>query len=231
MTEQFQNVELADLAATFDLPATRFQQELALLGWGMLLDEASRLAHADNFDRNLGHQRIIKSVKDLEVAPTWAHLVEAAKDLFPHLASRAPQASTHPPDRLIGYVYVLFDGMTGLCKIGHTKGAGGRQRVQISSHGSVLANVVNAKVPDCLAAEAKCHQHFSQYRENGEWFSAKLEDIAQYVRTELDWLEIDCEDPHWLEQYILHCQSGNRVEAKAALAKGKKTRSKSSRST
>ncbi|WP_416425184.1 GIY-YIG nuclease family protein [Pseudomonas sp. App30] len=231
MTEQFMSVEPADLAATFNLPASRFEQELALLGWRIIVDEATRLAQADDFDRNIGQRRVVNSVQDLQVTPTWAHIVQAAKIFFPHLASRAPETPTSPPDRLIGYVYVLFDGMTGLSKIGHTKGRGNRQRAQMGSHGSILANVVNAKVADCLAAEAKCHEHFAQCRTNGEWFSAKLEDIVQYVHTELDWLEIDYENQRTLGQYILHCQSGDRAEAKAVLMEGQKTRSKSIRST
>ena len=222
MVEQVQKVELADLAAAFDLPATRLQRELSLLGWGMIVNEAIRLAHADDSDRNVGQRRILKSLKDLDVTPSWAHFVEAAKEFLPHLASRAPGNPTSPPDRLVGYVYVLFDGMTGLSKIGHTKTAGRRQRAQMSGHGSVLVNVVNAKVADCLAAEAKCHQHFAQYRTNGEWFSVKLEDIIQYVHAELDWLEIDYENQARLAQYILHCRSGSREEAKAVLMEGRR---------
>ncbi|VVM45553.1 hypothetical protein PS619_00514 [Pseudomonas fluorescens] len=226
MTEQFRTVEPADMATTFNLPATRFQRELALLGWGMIVNEATRLAHSDEFDRNIQQRRAIQNLQDLEVTPTWAHLVQAAKELFPHLASRAPETSTSPPDRLIGHVYVLFDGMTGLSKIGHTKGKGNRQRALIGSHGSFLVNVVNAKVADCLTAEAKCHEHFARYRTNGEWFSAKLDDIVQYVHAELDWLEIDYENQAKLEQYILHCQSGDRAEAKAVMMVGPKNRGK-----
>lgn len=226
MVEQVGTVELADLAAAFDLPATRIQRELTLLGWHMILNEATRLAHVDDFDRNAGKRRIIESLKDLEVTPTWAHFIEAAKEFLPHLASRAPGKPTSPPNRLVGYVYVLFDGMTGLSKIGHTKTAGRRQRAQMSGHGSALVNVVNAKVADCLAAETKCHEHFAQYRTNGEWFSAKLEDIIQYVDAELDWLEIDFENQPRLAQYIFHCQSGNREEAKAVLMEGRRKHSR-----
>lgn len=66
MVEQVQKVELADLAAAFDLPATRLQRELSLLGWGMIVNEAIRLAHADDSDRNVGQRRILKSLKDLD---------------------------------------------------------------------------------------------------------------------------------------------------------------------
>lgn len=139
-----------------------------------------------------------------------------------HVVSRASGTPTSPPDRMAGYVYILFDGMTGLCKIGHTKTEGYRQRVQMGSHGSVLVNVVNAKMADCVAAEAKCHEHFAQYRTNGEWFSAKLLDIIQYVHVELDWLEIDYENKARLVQYIIHCQSGDRAGAKEALMGGRR---------
>ncbi|EJM00976.1 T5orf domain-containing protein [Pseudomonas sp. GM102] len=227
VAEQVRNVELADLAVTFDLPATRFQRELALLGWSMLVQEATRLAHADEFERNVGQRSIDPA--SLDVTPTWAHFVQAAKEFLPHLAARAPGTPTSPADRLTGYVYVLFDGMTGLSKIGHTKTEGHRQRAQMGGHGNVLVNAVNAvnaKVPDCLAAEAKCHEHFAQYRTNGEWFSAKLEDILQYIHVELDWLEIDYENQARLVQYILHCQSGDREEARAALMEGRRKHSR-----
>ncbi|WP_448108850.1 hypothetical protein [Pseudomonas azerbaijanoccidentalis] len=79
LAEQDRNAELADLVATFDLPATRFQRELALLGWGRNVHEATRLAQADEFERNVGQQTI-------NVTPTWAHLVQAAKEFLPHLA-------------------------------------------------------------------------------------------------------------------------------------------------
>lgn len=220
MVKQVRNVELADLAATLDLPATRFQRELALLGWGMIVQEATRLAHADEFESGVGQRHIDPA--SLDVTPTWAHLVQAVKELLPHLASRVPRTSTSPPDRLAGYVYVLFDRMTGLSKIGHTKTEGYRQRAQMGAHGSVLVNVVNAKVADCVAAEAKCHEYFAQHRTNGEWFSVKLIDITQYVHEELDWLEIDYENQARLEQYILHCQSGDGAEAKAVLMDGRR---------
>nr|WP_274609995.1 GIY-YIG nuclease family protein [Pseudomonas sp. TH39(2020)] len=192
----------------------------------MIVDEATRLAHADEFDRNIGQRKRTIDLASRDVKPTWAHLVQAAKEFLPHLASRVPGTPTSPPDRLTGYVYVLFDGMTGLSKIGHTKSTGHRQRAQMGGHGSALVNVVNAKVADCLAAETKCHEHFARYRTNGEWFSAKLEDIMQYVDAELDWLEIDYENEAKLEQYILHCQSGNREEAKAVLMEGRRKHSR-----
>lgn len=225
-SEQTLSIESADLAATFGLSAKRFQEELASLGLGMILHEANRLACVDEFDRltELRKRNIDRVRRD--VKPKWAHLVQAAKEFLPHLASRVPGSPTSPPDRLTGYVYVLFDGMTGLSKIGHTKTTGRRQRAQMGGHGSALINVVNAKVADCLAAEAKCHKHFSQYRTNGEWFSAKLEDILQYVDAELDWLEIDYENQAKLEQYILHCQAGNRDAAKVVLMEGRRTHSR-----
>lgn len=50
----------------------------------------------------------------------------------------------------------------------------------------------------------------------------KLEDIIQYVHAELDWLEIDYENQARLAQYILHCRSGSREEAKAVLMEGRR---------
>lgn len=116
MVKQALNVELADLVATFDLPAMRFQRELALLGWGTIVQEATRLTHAEEFKRNVRQRNIDPA--SFDVTPTWAHLVQAAKEFLSHLASQVPGTPTRPPDRLAGYVCVLFDGMTGLSKIG-----------------------------------------------------------------------------------------------------------------
>lgn len=95
MAKQVLNVELADLASTFDLPATRFQRELALLGWGMIVQKASRLAHADDFARNV-EQWSIDPVS-FDITPNWVHLVQAAKEFLPRLASRAHGTAKSPP--------------------------------------------------------------------------------------------------------------------------------------
>jgi hypothetical protein len=95
MAKQVLNVELADLASTFDLPATRFQRELALLGWGIIVQKATRLAHADDFARNVGQWSI--DPVSFDITPNWVHLVQAAKEFLPRLASRAHGTATSPP--------------------------------------------------------------------------------------------------------------------------------------
>ncbi|MBP0633191.1 MULTISPECIES: hypothetical protein [unclassified Cupriavidus] len=49
-------VELADLAAALNLSSARLERELALLGWGMIINEANRLAHASFIKKSTGRR-------------------------------------------------------------------------------------------------------------------------------------------------------------------------------
>lgn len=120
------------------------------------------------------------------------------------------------PD-LGGVLYVLYDGMNGLSKIGCTRRDGGRQRAIMGAHGSVLINVVNARVLDRRSAETQCHRHFKDWRTNGEWFKADLVDIITYIGMEVDWEEISYESPARMMLYHMACKRGDVKAAKHTL--------------
>lgn len=93
-----------------------------------------------------------------------------------------------------GYVYVLLDADHSLVKIGCTKGADGkRQKSIMRAHPSNLVNILNVKVPDRFAAEAQCHRRFKPDRRSGEWFSASVIDVINYINDEVECLEMDFE--------------------------------------
>lgn len=223
MVDQFRTVDIPDLAAAFQISASRLREELAQMAFQTIYHEAVRLAHVEVFGQRQGQR--INSRADLEMTPTWQHLVQATQDFLPHLASRAPVVAACPPDRSAGFVYVLFDGLSGLCKIGHTKSSGRRQRSQMSSHGHPLVNLVNAKVANCAAAELKCHEHFAAQHAHGEWFTASPEEILQFITSTLEVLSLDYEPQETLTPYLYHCRAGNRAEAQSALMTGRGKRS------
>jgi len=121
--------------------------------------------------------------------------------------------------RLEGYLYLLHDGMTGLSKIGCTKTAGSRQKAIMGAHSNVLVNVLNAKVADYRAAETQCHRHFQAFRTNGEWFSAPLQSIIEYMHGQVDWLELDFESPGRVMNYLVFCRLGDMRRAKEVLSR------------
>jgi hypothetical protein len=87
----------------------------------------------------------------------------------------------------------------------------------MGAHGSILVNVVNAKVADRRAVEAQCHNRFRADRVNGEWFKTSLEEITTYIHAEVEWQEIDFENMARMAQYIVACQAGDLKQAKHAL--------------
>lgn len=93
-----------------------------------------------------------------------------------------------------GYVYLLYDAEHDLVKIGCTKSASrARQKSIMGAHPTLLVNVMNAKVADMFASEAQCHKHFNSERTSGEWFSADVRTVMEYVHDEVNWSEIDLE--------------------------------------
>lgn len=117
-----------------------------------------------------------------------------------------------------GCLYVLYDGATGMCKIGMTKRAGERQRSIMGGHGTTLVNVLNARVPDRFAAETKCHRHFRAYRQNGEWFYVSPVEIVSYIHEHIDWYSLAFENLARICQYIAASRMHNQHAARLALS-------------
>lgn len=196
-----QEREFLDLSKALGVTAKELKQQLLVLGWSVLKNaaDASQTAPAD-----------------AGVGTTSTPLEQAARDLLPQLAN-LPQET--PPDDCQGggFVYVLYDGVSKLSKIGCTASDGQRQRAIMGSHGSVLMHVLSAQVDDMRAAEAQCHKHFAASRRNGEWFDAELEDIIAYVGGEVDWERLSMECLGRMGQYIVACRSGDMTKARFAL--------------
>jgi hypothetical protein len=219
-TPASKNIGLAEVAKAFDISPSELEQQLALLGWGIVMNEAERLAFSDAFAGGTSHLTSQRALGELEHSTPpmrWENLEAAFRTLLPQLARGASKTARVPKDRREGAIYVLHDGVTGLSKIGCTSGTGRRQRSQMASHGTVLVNLVNAKVADMRAAEAQCHEHFKEYRRNGEWFAAPIDKILRYIAGEIDWQEIDRENDARLVQYFAACRLGDMKAAKAAL--------------
>lgn len=212
------NIGLAEVAKTFGISSADLERQLALLGWGMVMNEAERLACSEQFSQGVLHRG--KALSDLaETVPPlrWEHMEAAFQTLIPQIAQMKTRKSRQPKDRQEGSIYVLHNGVTGLSKIGCTGGTGRRQRSQMASDGHVLVNLLNAKVADMRAAETQCHQHFKKYRQNGEWFAVPIDEIMLYIATEVDWQEIDKENDARLAQYLVACRLGDMKAAKVAL--------------
>lgn len=110
------------------------------------------------------------------------------------------------PNKL-GWVYVLYDGRSKLTKIGRTQGDNRKRQATLSSANSYpLLNLINIQVNDCFAVELGCHNHFSEDRVNGEWFSTEIIEIMKYVHDNFDWLSCDFECPAKTFQYLLKCK-------------------------
>ena len=170
-TPTVRNIGLAEVAKTFDVSPAALERQLALLGWGIVVNEAERLAAGDTFGRGTAHPKVGTATgnmgQDLPLTE-WKHMEAAFRALVSQLGALPPEKSRPPKDRRAGATYVLHDGVTGLSKIGCTSGTGRRQRSQMASHGTVLVNLLNATVADMRAAEAQCHEHFKAHRRNGE---------------------------------------------------------------
>lgn len=109
-----------------------------------------------------------------------------------------------------GIVYLLYDGMAKLSKIGcTTRQNGRRQQAIMGGHGAILVNVLNIKVADCFQAESQCHKHFAQHRRNGEWFAISYEDAITYMIENIDWQEIDLANQARLGKYLLAAKFGS----------------------
>jgi len=116
-----------------------------------------------------------------------------------------------------GYLYVLYDGFSGLCKIGCTKSNGQRQKKITAGHGSVLVNVLNVKIDDHYSAESKCHNQFKDFRTNGEWFNVDIVSVIEFIHAEIDWLEIDFINLSRLIRYHIACKQRDYAAARDAI--------------
>lgn len=221
VTPTVKHIGLVDLAKAFKISAKQLERELALFAWGTLMNEAERLRFGEHFDAPGKDQNKKTTLEELSSDTDrpvhWRHLVAATKNLLPHITDLPPEKVPELSEHLEGYLYVLYDGVSKLSKIGCTRNNGRRQRAIMGAHGSVLANILNAKVADCRAAEAQCHKHFQEFRRNGEWFNVDLKTITEYVGQEIEWAEIDMEHVGRLAQYIAACELGDMKAAKHAL--------------
>jgi hypothetical protein len=156
-TPTVRNIGLAEVAKAFDVSPATLERQLALLGWGIVMNEAERLAFSEAFGKGTARPKERTSAgdvgKDLPLTE-WKHMEAAFRALVPQFGALPSEKSRPPRDKRAGAIYVLHDGVTGLSKIGCTSGTGRRQRSQMASHGTVLVNLLNATIADMRAAEA-----------------------------------------------------------------------------
>lgn len=202
----------ADVASELGSTEDALMTSMALIGWNVLMSKATRTAHNEYFDRL---ENIPERERKFFEGPSVKHVVTTAKAMFPNLIGKKPKKIG---TRRHGWIYVLYDAQAKLCKIGRTQTAGTRQRTQMSSHGSILANVLNAEVLDCVAAEKQCHDRFQAHRKNGEWFDVELTDVITYISENVDSITLDFENLARLCQYIAASKLDNFGRARAALA-------------
>ncbi|MFB9287079.1 GIY-YIG nuclease family protein [Pseudoduganella plicata] len=188
-------ITVADVAAALGTTEKSMLRSLALVGWNILMNDASRLAHQEHFGKI---KQGPAGTATRHEGPNWRHVVQAAQQLVPDSMRSAPKPLG---TRHQGFLYVLYDSSAGLCKIGRTKTTKGqRQRVQMSAHGGILANIVNAEVSNCIEAESQCHDYFSERRKNGEWFEVSPEEVVRYIQDFLNPMSIDFESIELLER-------------------------------
>lgn len=210
-----QTINLSDVAAALGCAEKALMKELALIGWGALMNNAERAAHSEHFNAQID---LPAKERTLCLGAHWRHVETAAKEMFPNLVGKNMKKLG---ERRKGYIYVLYDAQAKLCKIGRTQTEGQRQRAQMSAHSGMLVNVMNAEVEDCVAAEAMCHKRFAAHRKNGEWFDARLDVVIQYVGEELNALRIDFENLARLVQHISAVEFGDLDRARLALIEGR----------
>jgi hypothetical protein len=213
MKTKTQQVTLEDLAAGLDCPTNKLMKQLALIGWGELMNHTTKVAHSEYF---AGLDSIPMKDRRMFSGPEWRHLMAVAKEWFPELVGPNPKKLGM---RRQGWIYVLYDGQTKLCKIGRTQTTGKRQQALMGAHAGVLVNVMNAEVDDCFAAEGQCHKFFQKNRKNGEWFEADLAEVILYIGEELGATKIDFENPARLAQYICASELDNIQMAFDAMRK------------
>ena len=211
-------ISAEDVAKELGYSWPAFQKELALLGWAQVMNEAERLAYAEHFDHRIEEKEKTKQrIPFTEPPPpSWVQVIAAAESF---VRRRRPRSEPKGPSSKEGYLYVLYDGETLRCKIGCTNNADGkRQRSLMSSHGAVLANVLNAKVKDRYAAETQCHEKFKEYRKGGEWFQASLVDVVNYIHQSVEWSELDFENTARMVQYLVGAELGEPKAVRDALS-------------
>ena len=117
-----------------------------------------------------------------------------------------------------GIVYLLYDGISELSKIGcTTRESGRRQQAIMGGHGAILVNVLNVKVEDCFGAEAQCHKHFSPRRRNGEWFAVAWDEAMSYIVEHIRWQTMNLENQARLGKYLHAAKFGNYSQMHEAI--------------
>ena len=182
------------LAQKLGISAEAVKERLALLGWAKIASQAERIAHIKRFDGSRN--------ESFGLLPNEDDWIEAANELIMPIipATRKKQVAKKAET---GILYVLYDGITMMSKIGCTsKKDGSRQQQIMSSNGNVLINVVNAEVHDHYKTETQIHQKFDHKRLNGEWFKVDLVELVTFIHDEIDWISIDFECLGRTTQYL-----------------------------
>jgi hypothetical protein len=118
-----------------------------------------------------------------------------------------------------GCVYALYCGISGLCKIGCTKGERqARQKAVAASASFPLINLVNITVEDRWAMESLCHRHFSKYHSNGEWFGIDPAEVVEFMALHPEARTIDLVNQARLCKYMLGAKLRNLDMMRRAVA-------------
>lgn len=118
----------ADVAGELGCTESALMKSMALIGWNVLMIDATRVAHCDYF---AALENIPMRERGPFQGPHLHHVIATARDMFPALIGNRPTRKVG--ERRHGYIYVLYDAQTRLCKIGRTQTEGKRQRTQMSS--------------------------------------------------------------------------------------------------
>ena len=83
-----------------------------------------------------------------------------------------------------GYVYLIFDNNTGLCKIGMTKNEPYKRVKQLQTGNStVLTLLKSVETAYPFKLETLMHCNFKDKKINGEWYELSEDDIKGFETT------------------------------------------------
>lgn len=89
-TPTVRNIGLAEVAKTFDVSPATLERQPALLGWGIVVNEAERLAASDAFGRGTAHPKVGTAAGNMEQdlpLTEWKHMEAAFRALVPQLGA------------------------------------------------------------------------------------------------------------------------------------------------